>query len=84
MTTLSAASGLLAPQGIFFTVVHSVWAAKWQHRVHRRRKTKQKHNTICTGYHFTSLDTNKVNKTCTLLQTTGRNDEHNIVFMGKS
>jgi len=27
----------------------------------RRRKTKQKHNTICVGHHFTQTNTNNVN-----------------------
>jgi hypothetical protein len=42
----------------------------------RRRKTKQKHNTICVGHHYTHPDTNNVNKSCDLLQTTGGNDKH--------
>ena len=29
----------------------------------RRRKTKQKHNTICVGYHYMKTDTNIRNKT---------------------
>jgi hypothetical protein len=28
-----------------------------------RRKTKQKHNTICVGHHYTQTNTNNVNKT---------------------
>jgi hypothetical protein len=28
----------------------------------RRRKTKQKHNTICVGHHYTQTNTNNVNK----------------------
>jgi hypothetical protein len=39
----------------------------------RRRKTKQKHNTICVGHHYTQTNTNNVNKTCTLLQATFSN-----------
>jgi hypothetical protein len=35
----------------------------------KRRKTKQKHNTICVGHHYTSPNTNNVNKTWFLLQT---------------
>ena len=46
--------------------------------------TKQTHNTICVGQHYTSTNTNNVNKTSTLLQTTGGKDEPNIVFMRKS
>ena len=44
----------------------------------------EKHNTICIGYHFTQTNTNNVNKTCPLLQTSGGKDELNIVFMWKS
>jgi hypothetical protein len=29
----------------------------------RRRKTKQKHNTICVGLHYAQTNTNNVNKT---------------------
>jgi hypothetical protein len=29
----------------------------------RRRKTKQKHNTICVGHHYAQTKTNNVNKT---------------------
>jgi hypothetical protein len=48
----------------------------------RRRKTKQKHNTICVGHHYTQTKTNYVNKTC-VLQTTGGKDEPNIVFFAE-
>ena len=41
----------------------------------RRRKTKQKHNTICVGHHYMQTNTNNVNKTQALLQTTGGKDE---------
>ena len=37
----------------------------------RRQKTKQKHNTIYVSHHYTETNTNSVNKTWTLLQTTG-------------
>jgi hypothetical protein len=45
---------------------------------------KQKHNTICIGHHYAQTNTNNINKTCALLQTTGGKDELNIVFMRKS
>jgi hypothetical protein len=45
----------------------------------RRRKTKQRHNTICVEHHYTQISTNNVNKTCTILQITGSKDEPNIV-----
>ena len=50
----------------------------------KRRKTKQKHNTICVGHHYAQTNTNNVNKTWALLQTTGGKDEPNIVVMQKS
>jgi len=34
-----------------------------QSRETRRRQTKQKHNTICVGHHYTQTNTNNVNKT---------------------
>ena len=44
----------------------------WQHRVHKAKKNKQKHNTICVGHHYTQTNTQIVNKICaSLLQTTG-------------
>ena len=50
----------------------------------RQRKTKQKHNTICVGHHYMQTNTNNVNKTCSLLQTTGGKDKLNFFFMRKS
>ena len=32
-----------------------------------RRKTQQKHNTICVGQHYTQTNTNHVNKTSELI-----------------
>ena len=46
-----------------------------------RRKTKQKHNTICVGHHYTQNNTNNVHKRRLLLQTTGSIGEPNIVFI---
>ena len=40
---------------------------------------EEKHNTICVGHHYTQANTNNVNKTCALLQTTGGKDELKIV-----
>ena len=48
----------------------------------RRRQTKQKHNTICVGYHNAQTNTNNVNKTSALLQSTGDKDEPNMVLCG--
>ena len=47
----------------------------WQHRVHKTKKNKTK------THHYMQTKTNNVNKTCTLLQTTGSKDDPNIVFM---
>jgi hypothetical protein len=33
----------------------------------RRRKTEQKHNTICVGYHYAQTNKDKVNKTWAFL-----------------
>jgi hypothetical protein len=38
------------------------------------------HNAISVGHHYSQKNTNNVNKTWALLQTTGGNDEPNIVF----
>ena len=53
----------------------------WQHR---REQTKQKHNTICVGHHYTQANTHNANKTWTLLQTTRGKDEPSTVLMWKS
>jgi len=50
----------------------------------RRRKTKQKHNTICVGHHHTKTNTNNVNKTWAHLQTAGGKHEPNIAFIWKT
>ena len=42
------------------------------------RKTQQKHNTICIGHHYAQANTNNVNKTWALPQTTEGIDEQNI------
>jgi hypothetical protein len=47
-------------------------------------KNKQKHNTMCVGNHYPQANTNNVNKTWALLQTTGGKDEPTIVCMRKS
>jgi hypothetical protein len=40
---------------------------------------KKKTTTICVGHHYTQTNTNNVNKTRALLQTTGSKKEPNIV-----
>jgi hypothetical protein len=56
----------------------------WQRRSHKTKKTttkkKQKTNTICVVHHYPQANTNNVNKTWALLQTTGGKDEPNIVL----
>jgi quinolinate synthase len=47
----------------------------WQYKVHKTKKNKQKHNAIFVGHYYAQTDTNNVNKTWSLLQTTGGNDE---------
>jgi len=49
----------------------------WQYGVHMTKTTKQKHNTIDVGHHYTQINTNNINKTWSLLQTTGGKDEPN-------
>ena len=49
-----------------------------------RRQTKQPHNTMCVGQRHTQTNTENVNKTCALQQTTGGKDDPNIVFIWKS
>ena len=55
-----------------------------QKRTIQRRQTKQTHNTIWVGQRHTQTNTNNVNKTCTLQQTTGGKDKPNIVFLWES
>jgi hypothetical protein len=47
-------------------------------------KPIQMHNTMGDGHHYTQTNTNNVNKTLALLQTTGGKDKPNIIFMWKS
>ena len=46
----------------------------------KRRKTKQKHKSIYIGHHYPQTNTNNVNKTRALIQTTGGKVEPNIFF----
>jgi hypothetical protein len=39
---------------------------------------------MCVGHHYPQANTNNINKTRALLQTTGGKDEANIVCMRKS
>ena len=41
-------------------------------------------NTMCVGHHYPQANTNNVNKTRALLQTTGGKEKPNIVCMRKS
>jgi hypothetical protein len=51
----------------------------WVHKTEDEDKQDKKHNTICVGQHCTQSNTNNVNKTLAIIQTTGRKDEPNIV-----
>jgi len=53
------------------------------HKTEDEKEKKKYHNTICIGHHYTQANTNNVNKTCALLQTTGGEGEPNIVFIWK-
>ena len=44
------------------------------------KKKQKKHSTICVGHHYMQANTNYVDKTLALIQTTGGKDEPNIVF----
>ena len=60
----------------------------WQRRSHKtknKNQTKtQKPNTMCIGHYYPQTNTDNVNKTWALLQTTGGKDEPTIVCMRKS
>jgi hypothetical protein len=61
----------------------------WQRRSHKTKnknqtKTSKKPNAMCVGHHSPQANTNNVNKTWALLQTTGGKDEPTIVSMQKS
>ena len=45
----------------------------------KTKKNKQKYNTICVEHQYMQTNTNNLNKTWALLQTTGDKDEANIV-----
>ena len=46
-------------------------------------QTKKNKNTICVRHHYTQTNTNDVNKTWALLETTGGKDELNRGTYGK-
>ena len=43
---------------------------------------EDKHNTVCIGHHYIRTNTNNINKTRVLLQTTGGKEEQNIILCG--
>jgi len=43
----------------------------------RRRQTKQKHNTICFRHHYMQTNTNKVNKTLTIVRRIPKGSVYN-------
>ena len=54
------------------------------HKTQYEDKHTSKHNTICDGHRYTQANTNNLNNTWNLLQTTGGKDEPIIVFKRKS
>jgi hypothetical protein len=50
----------------------------------KKKKTKAKQSTKWAGHHYAQANTNSVNKTWALLQTTGGKDDLNVVCMLKS
>ena len=48
------------------------------------KQDEEKHNIISVGHHYAQTSTNKVNKRCALIQTSGDKDEPEIVFMRTS
>jgi hypothetical protein len=57
--------------------------ANWVYKIQDKAKQNKKHNT-CVAHHYVQTNTNNVNKTRGLLQTTGGKDEPNMVFMRQS
>jgi hypothetical protein len=47
----------------------------WQHRVHKWKNNKTKTQYNMWWIPLLQTNTNNINKTCTLLQTTGGNDD---------
>jgi hypothetical protein len=52
-----------------------------RHKTKTKKKEKKTH-TICVGHHYAQTNTNNVNKTWALVQTTGGKDKPNIVICG--
>ena len=50
----------------------------------KQTKTNKKTNTMCVAHHYPQANITNVNKTSSLLQTTGGKDEPIIVCMRKS
>jgi hypothetical protein len=48
----------------------------WQHRAHKTKTNKTKNNSVCVWHQYAQTNTNNVNQTWPLLQTTGGKDEH--------
>jgi hypothetical protein len=49
-----------------------------QHRVNKTNTSKTKNNSVCVWYQYAQANTNDVNKTWALLQTTGGKDEQSF------
>ena len=63
-----------AIQNVQFRETGNIWCT-------RRRKTKQKYNTICVRNHYAQTNTNNVNKTWALLETIGQKKRNEHRFM---
>ena len=59
------------------------WTSITIHKTQDEYKKKEKKtHTICVGHHYAQTNTNNVNKTWALVQTTGGKDKPNIVICG--
>jgi hypothetical protein len=53
-----------------------------EHKVHKTKTNKPKHNSICGAHHYAQANTNNVYITRAFLETSGWKDEPNIGFCG--
>ena len=59
------------------------WTSITIHKTQDEDKKKEKKtHTICVGHYYAQTNTNNVNKTWALVQTTGGKDKPNIVICG--
>ena len=53
---------------------------QWVHKTQDEDNQNKKHNTIRAGHHYMQTNTENINNTWALLQSTGGQDEPNIVL----